>query len=100
MSHNPIGDAGAISIAQNQTLRELFISYAHISNTGAMAFVKNSILTKLCLNYNYIEAKTKAALEQNKTLKSLQLSDEKPPEINGENLNITFFIISRLSVYL
>jgi PAS domain S-box-containing protein len=93
-SSNASGDLGAVVFAiQNKTLKELIMSYNAISDAGAVAFATNESLKKLNLNYNMIGEQGKKALQESKTLTTLVLSPEQPPEFTDENLD-TIFLLS------
>ncbi|MDY7573103.1 hypothetical protein [Actimicrobium sp. CCI2.3] len=73
VSGNHIGDAGAQSLAANETITNLKVNFNGIGAAGAQALAANNTITKLELDNNRIGAAGAQALATNRTLTQLSV---------------------------
>src|SRR5437870_4736226 len=81
-----IGPSGATALAKNNSLEELVLEDNHIGDEGMKALVKNTSLKRLFVNKNYIGNDGLSAMKDNNTLEALYVGDEHFDSVAIQNL--------------
>jgi Leucine-rich repeat (LRR) protein len=96
---NNINIAGALALAKNNTLTELYLGNNNISEVGLQPLLANKTLQILCVNSNRITSHGVKYLHHNTTLKILDISNNLLEDLGAlnisrnktlETLNVTF----------
>lgn len=96
LENNAIGDAGAIALSKNSTLRSLNVSNNSITNSGIIALSENATLATLNVSLNKYGLEGTKALAANRTLTHLVL---KRSEINPDIVGAEEFLVGAENNY-